>query len=107
MQRCPVESSNNARAFMLWRKREEFFFEAFSRGVVEQQNNEFPYIFLFFFLGFREKERKNPLDKREKALSKRRARGRKREKRERERERERETVFVSPRGCERRRPVLR
>ena len=38
MQRCPVESSNNARAFMLWRKREEFFFEAFSRGV-EQQNN--------------------------------------------------------------------
>jgi len=87
MQRCPVESSNNARAFMLWRKREEFFFEAFSRGVVEQQNNGIPLHFSFLFLGFREKERKNPLDKREKALSKRRARGRKREKRERERER--------------------
>ena len=61
MQRCPVESSNNARAFMLWRKREEFFFEAFSRGVVEQQNNEFPYIFLFFFFKVsREREKKSP-----------------------------------------------
>ena len=61
MQRCPVESSNNARAFMLWRKREEFFFEAFSRGVVEQQNNGIPLNFSFlFFRVSREREKKSP-----------------------------------------------
>ena len=64
MQRCPVESSNNARAFMLWRKREEFFFEAFSRGVVEQQNISLsPRVVVnspTFFRVSREREKKSP-----------------------------------------------